>query len=94
MSSCYGGCAQRCRRPRRTGSYTVPWGASTMASRKPISGCISLRLRLLIPKFRAARGVLLRGEGGALVGHEMWPVALFALAAAARALALYRRRLD
>jgi len=23
---------------------------------------------------RAARGVLLKGEGGALVGHEMWPV--------------------
>jgi len=43
---------------------------------------------------RAARGVLLKGEGGALVGHEMWPVALFALAAAALALALYRRRLD
>jgi ABC-2 type transport system permease protein len=43
---------------------------------------------------RAARGVLLKGEGGALVAHEMWPVTLFALAAAALALALYRRRLD
>jgi ABC-2 type transport system permease protein len=43
---------------------------------------------------RAARGVLLKGEGGALVGHETWPVALFTLAAAALALALYRRRLD
>ena len=42
----------------------------------------------------ATRGVLLKGEGGALVGHEMWPVALFALAAAALALAAYRRRLD
>ena len=43
---------------------------------------------------RAARGVLLKGEGGALIEHEMWPVALFALAAAALALAAYRRRLD
>jgi ABC-2 type transport system permease protein len=43
---------------------------------------------------RAARGVLLRGEGAALVGHEMWPVALFAFAATALALAAYRRRLD
>jgi len=43
---------------------------------------------------RATRGVLLKGEGGALVGHEMWPVALFALTAAALALAAYRRRLD
>jgi ABC-2 type transport system permease protein len=43
---------------------------------------------------RAARGVLLRGEGGVLVGHEMWPVALFAFAAAALALVAYRRRLD
>jgi hypothetical protein len=38
--------------------------------------------------------VLLKGEGGALIGYEMWPVALFALAAAALALAAYRRRLD
>ena len=43
---------------------------------------------------RATRGVLLKGEGGAFIGHEMWPVALFALAAAALALAAYRRRLD
>jgi ABC-2 type transport system permease protein len=43
---------------------------------------------------RAARGVLLKGEGGVLVGHEMWPVALFAFAAAALALVAYRRRLD
>ena len=43
---------------------------------------------------RAARGVLLKGEGGAFIGYEMWPVALFALAAAALALAAYRRRLD
>src|SRR5882757_8716350 len=35
---------------------------------------------------RATRGVLLKGEGGALVGHEMWPVALFALTVAAFAL--------
>jgi ABC-2 type transport system permease protein len=43
---------------------------------------------------RATRGVLLKGDGAALVGHEMWPVALFALAATALALAAYRRRLD
>jgi ABC-2 type transport system permease protein len=43
---------------------------------------------------RATRGVLLKGEGGALVGYEMWPVVLFGLAAAALALAAYRRRLD
>jgi ABC-2 type transport system permease protein len=43
---------------------------------------------------RATRGVLLKDEGGAFIGHEMWPVALFALAAAALALAAYRRRLD
>jgi len=43
---------------------------------------------------RATRGVLLKGEGGALIGYEMWPVALFALGAAALALAAYRRRLD
>jgi ABC-2 type transport system permease protein len=43
---------------------------------------------------RATRGVLLKGEGGAFIGHEMWPVAIFALAAAALALAAYRRRLD
>ncbi len=43
---------------------------------------------------RATRGALLKGEGGASIGYEMWPVALFALAAAALALAAYRRRLD
>jgi ABC-2 type transport system permease protein len=43
---------------------------------------------------RATRGVLLKGYGAALVWHEMWPVALFALAATALALAAYRRRLD
>jgi ABC-2 type transport system permease protein len=43
---------------------------------------------------RATRGVLLKGEGGAFIGFEMWPVALFALVAAALALAAYRRRLD
>jgi ABC-2 type transport system permease protein len=43
---------------------------------------------------RASRGVLLKGEGAALVGHEMWPVALFALAAGILALVAYRRRLD
>src|SRR5260370_12678736 len=42
---------------------------------------------------RATRGVLLKGDGAALVWHEMWPVALFALAATALALAAYRRRL-
>jgi ABC-2 type transport system permease protein len=43
---------------------------------------------------RATRGVLLKGEGVAFIGHEMWPVALFAVASAALALAAYRRRLD
>jgi ABC-2 type transport system permease protein len=43
---------------------------------------------------RAARGVLLRGEGVALVEHEMWPVALFALAAGALGLVSYRRRIE
>ena len=43
---------------------------------------------------RAARGVLLRGEGAAFVAHEMWPVALFALVATGAALVAYRRRLD
>jgi len=43
---------------------------------------------------RATRGALLRGEGGASIGYEMWPVALFGLAAAALALAAYRHRLD
>jgi ABC-2 type transport system permease protein len=43
---------------------------------------------------RAARGVLLKGQDTALVAREMWPVALFGLAAAALALAAYRRRID
>lgn len=43
---------------------------------------------------RAARGVLLRGDGAWLVASEMAPVALFALAATALALLAYRRRLD
>ena len=43
---------------------------------------------------RATRGALLKGEGGASIGYEMWPVALFGLAAAALALVAYRRRLD
>lgn len=43
---------------------------------------------------RAARGVLLKGEGVALVVSEMTPVALFALIAASGALAAYRRRID
>lgn len=42
---------------------------------------------------RAARGVLLRGEGAALVAAEMAPVALFALIAAVAALLAYRRRI-
>jgi ABC-2 type transport system permease protein len=43
---------------------------------------------------RAARGVLLKGQGAAPVAQEMWPVALFGLAAAVLALAAYRRRVD
>ena len=43
---------------------------------------------------RVTRGVLLKGEGAATVTSEMVPVALFALLAAAVALAAYRRRLD
>ena len=43
---------------------------------------------------RAARGVLLKGQGAAVVAQEMWPVALFGLVAAALALTAYRRRLD
>ena len=43
---------------------------------------------------RAARGVLLKGQGTAVVAREMWPVALFGLLAAALALIAYRRRLD
>jgi ABC-2 type transport system permease protein len=43
---------------------------------------------------RATRGVLLKGEGASRVVGEMWPVALFALFAAAVALTAYRRRID
>jgi ABC-2 type transport system permease protein len=43
---------------------------------------------------RAARGVLLKGEGAGLVAAEMWPVAAFALVATGAALVAYRRRID
>lgn len=43
---------------------------------------------------RATRGVLLKGEGAALVVAEMAPVAAFALVATTAALLAYRRRLD
>jgi ABC-2 type transport system permease protein len=43
---------------------------------------------------RAARGVLLRGAGGAELAPELWPIALFLVVASALALAAYRRRLD
>ena len=43
---------------------------------------------------RATRGVLLKGEPASFVASEMLPVALFALVAAAAALAAYRRRID
>lgn len=43
---------------------------------------------------RIARGVLLRGDGAALVAQEIVPVAAFTAAALALALAAYRRRLD
>jgi ABC-2 type transport system permease protein len=43
---------------------------------------------------RAARGVLLKGQGASIVAQEMWPVVLFGLAAAALALSAYRRRID
>jgi ABC-2 type transport system permease protein len=43
---------------------------------------------------RGARGVLLKGYGASEVAAEMWPVALFALAAAGVAIASYRRRLS
>jgi ABC-2 type transport system permease protein len=42
----------------------------------------------------ATRGVLLRGEGAALVVSEMKPVALFAIAASVCAVVAYRRRID
>jgi ABC-2 type transport system permease protein len=43
---------------------------------------------------RAARGVLLKGEGAARVAAEMVPVAMFATIAAGAALVAYRRRID
>jgi ABC-2 type transport system permease protein len=43
---------------------------------------------------RSARGVLLKGYGASEVVAEMWPVAVFALAAAGVAIASYRRRLN
>src|SRR6266403_4585112 len=43
---------------------------------------------------RSARGVLLKGYGASEVVAEMWPVALFAVAAASVAIASYRRRLS
>lgn len=43
---------------------------------------------------RTARGVLLKGEGGAFVVAEMAPVALFALVATTIALAVYRQRIN
>ena len=42
---------------------------------------------------RAARGVLLKGQGAREVMWEMWPVAVFALASAIVALAVFRRQL-
>ena len=43
---------------------------------------------------RAARGVLLRGEGAAFVVSTMVPVAIFAVIATVVALAVYRRRIE
>lgn len=43
---------------------------------------------------RAARGVLLRGEGTGFVVSEMVPIAIFTLLATGIALAVYRRRID
>ena len=43
---------------------------------------------------RAARGVLLRGEGAQYVANQMWPVAIFVLLAGVFAILCYRRRLD
>ncbi len=42
---------------------------------------------------RSARGVLLKGYGAPEVAAEMWPVVLFAFAAAGMAVVSYRRRL-
>jgi len=43
---------------------------------------------------RICRGVLLKGNGLAQIWPELWPMALFALAAAAVAVSLYRETLD
>lgn len=43
---------------------------------------------------RAARGVLLRGEGARFVADTMWPVLVFTLLAGLLATLCYRRRLD
>jgi ABC-2 type transport system permease protein len=43
---------------------------------------------------RTARGVLLKGYGASEVAAQMWPVGVFALAAAGVAVASYRRRLN
>jgi ABC transporter DrrB family efflux protein len=43
---------------------------------------------------RVCRGVLLKGNGLAQIWPELWPMALFALAAAAVAVSLYRETLD
>jgi len=61
----------------------MPTWAQTMGNALPLTHFV-----------RATRGVLLRGEGASFVVSEMWPVALFALVAAAVALAAYRRRVD
>jgi ABC-2 type transport system permease protein len=42
---------------------------------------------------RSARGVLLKGFGAREVGAEMWPVAVFALAAGILAMTVFRRQL-
>jgi len=61
----------------------MPTWAQTMGNALPLTHFV-----------RATRGVLIRGEGASFVVSEMWPVALFALVAAAVALAAYRRRVD
>jgi len=43
---------------------------------------------------RILRGILLKGNGVAEIGPELWPIALFLLAAAAVALMRYRETLD
>jgi ABC-2 type transport system permease protein len=43
---------------------------------------------------RVLRGILLKGNGAAEIWPELWPIALFLLAAAAIALMRYRETLD